>query len=315
MNFILITIQLFGFLLLIYIFFTTLFTVKQQSVAVIERFGRFQRLVNAGLNMKVPLIDRVAGRVNMRVQNLEVDIETKTQDNVFVHMRVNVQYLVMPEKVYDAFYKLNDVHTQISAFIFDVVRAQVPHLDLDEVFSKKDSISNAIKEELHESMSEYGYNIIKTLVTDIDPDDKVKISMNEINAATRLRMAASEKGEADKIIRVKAAEADAESKALQGKGIADQRKAIVEGLRESVEDFTDHVGDTSASEVLMLVLLTQYFDTLKEVAESSSNNTLLIPNNPGGMQNLADEIRNAMLMTDMVTNPNTDTSGATGKSA
>ncbi len=307
----LLIVQIVGFVLLIYLIVSLFFTVKQQSVAVIERFGRFQRLVQPGLNMKLPIIDRVAGRVNMRVQNLEVDIETKTQDNVFVHMRVNVQYLVMPEKVYDAFYKLNDVHTQISAFIFDVVRAQVPHLDLDEVFSKKDSISNAIKEELHDSMEEYGYNIIKTLVTDIDPDEKVKISMNEINAATRLRMAASEKGEADKIIRVKAAEADAESKALQGKGIADQRKAIVEGLRESVEEFTEHVGDTTASEVLMLVLLTQYFDTLKEVAEYSNTNTLMLPNNPGGMQNLADEIRNAMLMTDMVSK-NAEQPGSAG---
>lgn len=278
----------------------SLFVVKQQTIGIIERFGRFQRMATAGLNFKIPLVDRVAARVNMRVQQLDVSVETKTDDNVFVKINVSVQYAVRPDRVYEAFYKLNDVHAQITAYIFDVVRARVPSLGLDDVFSKKDEIAVAVREELQLTMSDFGYNIIKALVTDIDPDAKVKQAMNEINYALRMRQAAVEKGEADRILKVKAAEAEAESKALQGKGVADQRKFIIEGLRESVEEFRSTVEGANPQDVMMLVLMTQYFDTLKEVAEHSQTNTIMIPSTPGGLTTLADQIRDSLIVAGQV---------------
>ena len=222
-------------------------------------------------------------------------METKTQDNVFVHVVVSVQYFVLTEKVYDAFYKLDDPVNQIKAFVFDVVRARVPKIKLDDVFEKKDEIASAVKSELSQVMDDFGYGIVKTLVTDIDPDAKVKEAMNEINAAQRLRVAASEKGEADKIIQVKSAEADAEAKALSGKGIADQRRAIVEGLRESVNEFQRTIEGTSAADAMNLILMTQYFDTLKDLGNASKTNTILIPHSPGGLADLASQLRDSMI--------------------
>jgi regulator of protease activity HflC (stomatin/prohibitin superfamily) len=273
----------------------TFFTVEQQTAALIQRFGRFVRVARPGLNAKVPLIDTVAGRINLRVQQLDVKVETKTEDNVFVHVVVAVQFYVLPEKVYEAFYKLDNAAPQITAFVFDVVRARVPKIKLDDVFEKKDEIADVVKSELAHVMEEFGYGILKALVTDIDPDEKVKHSMNEINAAQRMRVAATEKGEADRILKVKAAQAEAESKALQGKGIADQRKAIVEGLRESVDEFKRGVPGATAQDVMNLVLMTQYFDTLKEIGASSQTNTILIPHSPGNLTDLAGEMRNAMI--------------------
>ncbi|MFO0954712.1 MAG: SPFH domain-containing protein [Isosphaeraceae bacterium] len=266
---------------LLFLLFTGMFTVNQQSAVVIQRFGRFKNVAMPGLNFKVPMVDTVAGRLNLRVSQLDVGVETKTEDNVFVRVVVAVQYYVLPDKVYDAFYKLADPSTQITAFVFDVVRARVPMVKLDEVFERKDEIANAVKSELTQVMDDFGYGIVKALVTDIDPDHKVKEAMNEINAAQRLRVAANEKGEADRILKVKAAEAEAQSKALQGKGIADQRKAIVDGLRESVDEFQRSVPGTSAQDVMNLVLMTQYFDTLKELGQASRTNTILIPHSPG----------------------------------
>jgi regulator of protease activity HflC (stomatin/prohibitin superfamily) len=208
---------------------------------------------------------------------------------------VSVQYFVQAEKAYEAFYKLNDAQKQITSFVFDVVRARVPKIKLDDVFDKKDEIADAVKNELSETMDDFGYGILKALVTDIDPDNKVKESMNEINAAQRLRVAATEKGEADRILKVKAAEAEAQSKALQGKGIADQRKAIVDGLKTSVSEFQDSVKGSSAQDVMQLVLMTQYFDTLKELGNASRTNTILIPHSPGTLTDLASQIRNAMI--------------------
>jgi regulator of protease activity HflC (stomatin/prohibitin superfamily) len=275
---------------------STFFMVQQRTAAIVQRFGKFAREAGPGLNTKIPfLIDKVVGRINLRVQQLDVKIDTKTEDNVFVQMVVSVQFYVLPEKVYDAFYKLDDARRQITPYVFDVVRAQVPKIKLDDVFEKKDDIANIVKAELAQVMEGFGYGILKALVTDIDPDPKVKQSMNEINAAQRMRVAATEKGEAERILKVKAAEGDAQSKALQGKGIAEQRKAIVEGLRDSVDEFQRSVPGTTAKDVMNLVLMTQYFDTLKEIGASSRTNTILIPHSPGHLASLSDQMRNAMI--------------------
>ncbi len=283
-----------------FIFFIILlgsfFVIKQQTVGIIERFGKFLRLAQPGLRFKIPIVDALVTRINMRVQQLDVVVETKTADDVFVHLKVSVQYFVIPEKVYDAYYKLTNVHQQVTSFVFDLVRARVPKLKLDDLFEKKDEIADAVRQELNQTMEAFGYDILKALVTDIDPDSKVKEAMNEINAATRLRMAASEKGEADRILKVKAAEAEAQSKALQGKGIADQRKAIIEGLRDSVEQFQAAVEGSSAKDVMTLVLMTQYFDTLQNIGEHSHTNTILMPHSPGGLTSIADQIRDAMVI-------------------
>ncbi len=276
----------------------TFFTVEQRSTAIVQRFGKFVREAGPGIRIKVPFIDRVVGRVNLRVQQLDVEIETKTEDNVFVRMVVAVQFFVLPEKTYDAFYKLDNAKRQITSFVFDVVRAQVPKIKLDDVFEKKDDIANIVKSELAQVMEGFGYGILKALVTDIDPDANVKVSMNEINAAQRMRVAATERGEADRILKVKAAEGDAQSKALQGRGIADQRQAIVAGLRDSVDEFRKSVPGTTAKDVMNLVLMTQYFDMLKEIGASSRTNAILIPHSPGNLSTLTEQMRNAMMEAD-----------------
>jgi regulator of protease activity HflC (stomatin/prohibitin superfamily) len=282
----------FAFLFLLSAFFV----IKQQTVGVIERWGKFHRMVSPGLHMRVPIMDKLVTRMNMRVQQLDVVVETKTSDDVFVHLKVSVQMFVIPDKVYDAYYKLTNVHQQVTSYVFDLVRARVPKMKLDDVFEKKDEIANAVKDELQQTMGAFGYDILNALITDIDPDAKVKEAMNEINAATRLRMAATEKGEAERILKVKAAEAEAQSKALQGKGIADQRKAIIEGLRDSVEQFQQAVQGSTAHDVMTLVLMTQYFDTLQALGEHGKTNTILIPHSPGGLTALADQIRDAMMV-------------------
>ena len=275
--------------------FSGLFTVEQQTSAVVERFGKFRRVAGPGLNLKVPFIERVAGRINLRVQQLDVTVETKTKDNVFVHIIVAVQYMVLPAKVFDAFYRLDQPTVQITAYVFDVVRARVPKMELDDVFERKDEVAIAVKEELSGEMETFGYIIVQALVTDIDPDKKVKESMNEINAAKRLREAAQERGEADKILKVKAAEAEAESKALQGRGIADQRRAIIDGLRESVDQFAQSISGTTPESIMQLVLMTQHYDTVKEIGASSRANTIFVPYTPGGMSDLAQQMRDALI--------------------
>jgi len=282
------------------ILLTGLFTVRQQTAAIVERFGKFNKISSAGLNFKVPLIDKIAGRVSLRVQQLDVRVETKTKDNVFVFVVVSVQYYVLPAKVIDAFYRLQNPQEQITAYVFDTVRARVPNVELDQLFETKDDIATAVKSELDSVMDDFGYGIVKALVTDIDPDAKVKISMNEINAAQRLREAAIQQAEADKIRVVKAAEGEAESKALQGQGIANQRKAIIEGLRESVESFSSSVDGVNSQDVMNLVMMTQYFDTLKELGLSGKNSTILIPHSPSGMADISEQMRNAMITADAV---------------
>ena len=279
---------------------TGLFTVKQQTIAIVERFGRFKKASRAGLNFKIPIIDQIAGRVNLRVQQLDVQVETKTKDNVFVFVIVSVQYFVPAEKAVDAFYKLQNPQEQITAYVFDTVRARVPAVNLDQLFEMKDDIATAVKAELDTVMDDFGYAIVKALVTDINPDEKVKVSMNEINAAQRLREAAIQQAEADKIRVVKAAEGEAESKALQGQGIANQRKAIIEGLKESVENFSSAVNGVNSQDVMNLVMMTQYFDTIKELGLSGKNSTILIPHGPGGMTDMSDQIRNAMITAEQV---------------
>ncbi len=279
---------------LIFLAFFTFFTVAQQTFKVVERFGKFNKICTPGLNIKIPFIDWVAGKDTFRIQQLDVPVETKTKDNVFVNVKVSVQYHIIKEKAYEAFYKLESPEPQITSYVFDVVRANVPTLDLDDVFEKKEEIASAIKRELKETMDDFGYLIVQALVTDIDPDAKVKESMNEINAQRRLRIAAAEKGEADKILRVKEAEAEAESKKLQGEGIAEQRKAIVDGLKDSVEAFSQAVEGSTAQDVMSLVLMTQYFDMLKDVGGSSQSNVIMIPSSPGGMDGISQEIIKAI---------------------
>ncbi len=278
------------------------FIVHQQSAAIVQSMGKFKRVAPAGFHTKIPFIEKVAGTVNLRVRQLDVRVETKTHDNVFVNVLVSVQYNVLKDKIKEAFYELDNPEQQITSFIFDVVRAQVPKIPLDDVFEKKDDIAVAVKSELAQVMDDFGYGIVKALVTDIDPDAKVKEAMNEINAATRMRVAATEKGEAEKILKVKAAEAEAESKALSGKGIADQRIAIVEGLQQSVDDFQKSIPGASAQDVMNLILMTQYFDTLKEIGASSVSNTILMPHSPGHLNDLAGQIRDAMIVANETTN-------------
>lgn len=286
--------------LIIIILANSLFTVKQQTAAAVERFGKFKRIASAGLNFKIPLIDHIAGKLSLRIQQLDVRVETKTKDNVFVFVVVSVQYYVLPEKVVDAFYKLQNAQEQITAFVFDTVRARVPTTTVDDLFEKKDDIAKAVKSELDTVMADFGYGIIKALVTDIDPDAKVKVSMNEINAAQRMREAAIQQAEADKIRVVKAAEGEAESKALQGEGIANQRRAIIEGLKDSVENFSSSVSGARAEDVMNLVLMTQYFDTIKDLGLSGNSNTILIPHSPAGMSDISEQMRTAIITAEQV---------------
>ena len=263
-----------GFLLL----FFTFFIVKQQSAAVVERFGKFVNVRQSGLQLKIPIIDNVAGRLSLRIQQLDVVVETKTKDDVFVKLKVSVQFKVIKEKVYDAFYKLDNPADQITSFIFDVVRAEVPKLILDDVFIKKDDIAIAVKSEIQEAMTEYGFQIIKTLVTDIDPDDQVKESMNRINASEREKAAAQLEGEAQKILIVEKAKAEAESNRLQGQGIADQRREIARGLEDSVKVLNGV--DINSQEASALIVVTQHYDTLQSVGAEANSNLILMPNSP-----------------------------------
>ena len=257
---------------------STFFTVRQQTAVSIERFGKFESIRHSGLQMKIPIIDKVAARISLKIQQLDVIVETKTLDDVFVKIKVSVQFVVIKEKVYDAIYKLEYPHDQITSYVFDVVRAEVPKMKLDDVFVKKDDIAIAVKREVQESMETYGYDIIKTLVTDIDPDAQVKAAMNRINAAEREKVAAQYEGDAQRILIVEKAKAEAESKRLQGQGIADQRREIARGLVESV-DVLQKVG-VSSQEASALIVVTQHYDTLQAVGQQTKSNLILLPNSP-----------------------------------
>ncbi|MFY9242322.1 MAG: SPFH domain-containing protein [Polaribacter sp.] len=275
--------------LILIIVFAAFFMVKQQTAAIIERFGKFHSIRQSGLHFKIPLIDKVAGRLSLKIQQLDVIVETKTLDDVFVKLKVSVQYKVITEKVYDAFYKLDYPHEQITSYVFDVVRAEVPKMKLDDVFVKKDDIALAVKAELNDAMADYGFDIIRTLVTDIDPDPQVKIAMNRINASEREKIAAQFEGDAQRILIVERAKAEAESKRLQGQGIADQRREIARGLEESVE-VLNKVGINS-QEASALIVVTQHYDTLQSIGQQTNSNLILLPNSPqAGSQMLNDMV-------------------------
>ena len=260
------------------ILFSSFFIVKQQTAVTIERFGKFHSIRGSGLHMKIPIVDRIAGRLSLKIQQLDVIVETKTLDDVFVKLKISVQYVVLKDKAYEAFYKLEYPHEQITSYVFDVVRAEVPKMKLDDVFVKKDDIAIAVKTELQEAMFDYGFDIIKTLVTDIDPDAQVKEAMNRINASEREKIAAQFEGDAARILIVEKAKAEAESKRLQGQGIADQRREIARGLEESVE-VLNKVGINS-QEASALIVVTQHYDTLQSIGEATNTNLILLPNSP-----------------------------------
>ena len=284
MNYFPLTIVFIVFLIL----FAALFTVKQQTAVIIERFGKFLSIRQSGLHFKIPLIDRIAGRISLKIQQLDVLIETKTKDDVFVKLKVSVQFKVIKLKAYDAFYKLDFPHDQITSYVFDVVRAEVPKMKLDGVFVKKDDIAIAVKTELNEAMMDYGYDIIKTLVTDIDPDSQVKEAMNRINASEREKIAAQFEGDAARILIVEKAKAEAESKRLQGQGIADQRREIARGLEESVE-VLNKVGINS-QEASALIVVTQHYDTLQSIGQQTNSNLILLPNSPQSGSNMLNDM-------------------------
>lgn len=264
--------------------------VTEATAVVIERLGKFNRIAGPGFGLIIPFIDRKAATINLRVQQLDVTVETKTLDNVFVNLQVSVQFKVGADQVKEAYYSMDNPRNQISSYVFDDVRAEVPKLELDDVFAKKEDIALAVQKNIHESMDDYGYSIIKALITDIDPDHKVKDAMNRINAAKRDREAALEEGEGKKIKIIKEAEAEAEAKRLSGEGIARQRLEIVRGFKESVEDFKKSLDSVTHEEIMQFVLMTQYFDTIKDIGANSKNSSILMPHSPGGMRDFQDQI-------------------------
>ncbi|XVE83835.1 hypothetical protein DITRI_Ditri16bG0119500 [Diplodiscus trichospermus] len=270
--------------------------VEQSTVAIKERFGKFDEVLQPGCHcLPWCLGSQLAGHLTVRLQQLDVRCETKTKDNVFVNVVASVQYRALAEKANDAFYKLSNPRTQIQAYVFDVIRASVPKLNLDDAFEQKNDIAKAVEVELEKAMSAYGYEIVQTLIVDIAPDEHVKRAMNQINAAARLRVAANEKAEAEKVIQIKRAEGEAESKYLSGVGVARQRQAIVDGLRDSVLGFSVHVPGTTAKDVLDMVLITQYFDTLKEIGAASKSSSVFIPHGPGAVRDIATQVRDGLL--------------------
>jgi regulator of protease activity HflC (stomatin/prohibitin superfamily) len=274
---------------------SSFFTVRTAEVAVVTRFGKFERVAEPGLNWKIPFFDSVAGTVSLRVNQITLTMETKTKDNVFVTIPISVQTRVRPEKVFDAYYKLSDPVAQIKSYVEQVILGHVPGMTLDDVFATQSSIALAVKQELDADMSLFGYEIVNVLVTDIVPDTKVKSAMNDINAAQREQVAATARGEAEKILVVKRAEAEAESKALQGQGVANERKAIVEGLQVSIEQFQKVVEGSSAHEVMQLVLVTQYFDTLRSIGDSDKTNTLFLSHSPSAVKDVSEQILESLL--------------------
>ena len=264
--------------------------IPERQSWVIQRLGKFNRIAQPGFKLRIPIIESVASKENLRIQQLDVDVETKTNDDVFVILKISVQYRIIGNKVYEAFYELDDPHGQIASYIFDEVRAEVPKLPLDDVFARKDDIAIAVRDNISAQMEQYGYKIVKTLITDINPDELVKASMNKINAATREKEAAIQEAEAEKIRIVKRAEAEADSKRLSGEGIAQQRLEIVRGFKESVEDFQKALQEVDPQEIMQFVLMTQYFDTLTAIGANENNNTVMVPHTPGGMKDFQQQI-------------------------
>ena len=285
---------LFSFLIILGILISMLYVVRQQSVAIVERFGRYQKIATSGIHMRLPFgIDKIAARIQLRLLQSEIVVETKTKDNVFVMMNVATQYRVNEQNVTDAYYKLMRPEAQIKSYIEDALRSSVPKLTLDELFEKKDEIALEVQHQVAEEMTTYGYIIVKTLITKVEPDAEVKQSMNEINAAQRKRVAAQELAEADKIKIVTAAEAEAEKDRLHGVGIAQQRKAIVDGLAESIAELKEANLGMSEEQIMSILLTNQYLDTLNTFA-AKGNQTLFLPNNPNGVDDIRTQILSAL---------------------
>ena len=277
-----------------------LYMVKQKNAVIIERLGKFNKVSKAGLHIKIPLIDSIAGKINLRVRELPVEVETKTKDDVFVKIVVSVQFYVIDtvDGIRDSFYELNNPEQQIQSYVFDSIRSEVPLMELDDVFAQKEKIAIAIKNELSDTMKQFGFDFIKALVTDIDPDAKVKQSMNEINAAKRMKEAAREEAAAAKIRVVAAAEADSESKRLAGEGIAKQRIAIANGLKESVEEvklaMEDHV---TSQDVMNMLFMTQHYETVSELSENNTS-TIFMPYSPDNVGDLQMQIQSSLIAVD-----------------
>ncbi|MCC9691582.1 SPFH domain-containing protein [Streptococcus agalactiae] len=280
--------------LVIVLLITSLYVVKQQTVAIIERFGKYQKTATSGIHIRVPLgIDKIAARVQLRLLQSEIIVETKTKDNVFVTLNIATQYRVNENNVTDAYYKLIKPEAQIKSYIEDALRSSVPKLTLDELFEKKDEIALEVQHQVAEEMSTYGYIIVKTLITKVEPDAEVKQSMNEINAAQRKRVAAQELANADKIKIVTAAEAEAEKDRLHGVGIAQQRKAIVDGLADSIQELKDANVTLTEEQIMSILLTNQYLDTLNTFA-INGNQTIFLPNNPEGVEDIRTQVLSAL---------------------
>ena len=288
-------------IIIIILLASSIVIIPQQRMGIVERLGKYNRILGPGLHFRIPIVERVAGKESIRIRQLDVPVETKTQDNVFVNLGVSVQFLAISDKIFDAFYKLTDVNSQITSYVYDVVRAEVPKKTLDKVFETKDELAQTIKEELSDSMDDFGYSIVKSLITDIDPDQNVKDAMNRINATARLRVAAENEAEAEKIRQVKSAEADAEAKKLQGKGVAEQRAAIIEGFKASIGDLKEVTGsDVKTQDVMNMVMMVQYFDALRDIGSTGENNAVLIPYGAGGSNEILQQMTQAMLASEQV---------------
>ncbi len=286
----------------LFLFIASFYTVKQKTAVIIERLGKFQKVAKAGFHFKFPIIDKIAGKVNLRVRELPVEVETKTKDDVFVRLIISVQYFVIdsPDGIKTSFYKFDHPEHQIQSYVFDSIRSEVPNLILDDVFSEKDKIARVVQHELAETMKEYGFNIIKALVTDIDPDSKVKHAMNEINAAKRLKEAAKEYAEAEKIKVVAAAQAEAESKKLQGEGIANQRIAIANGIKQSVQEVKGAMEEeVTGQQVMNMLFMTQHYDTISRLADQGVN-TIFVPYSPGTVADLQTQIQTSLISADLI---------------
>jgi regulator of protease activity HflC (stomatin/prohibitin superfamily) len=285
----------------IVLLFLSMKIIPQQQMGVVERLGKFSRVIGPGLHFLIPILERVAGKESIRIRQLDVPVETKTKDNVFVNLGVSVQFLAVSEKIFDAFYKLTDVELQITSYVYDVVRGEVPKKTLDEVFETKDDLAQIIKSDLSGSMDDFGFAIIKSLITDIDPAVNVKAAMNQINATARLRVAAENEAQADYIRQVKSAEAEAESKKLQGEGIAKQRAAIIEGFKASIGDLKEVTGsDVATQDVMNMVMMVQYFDALRDIGTSGHNNAVLIPYGAGGSNEIFQQMTQAMITSEQI---------------
>ncbi len=291
-----------GLLLLVVLgLFLSIKIIPQQQMGVVERLGKFNRVIGPGLHFLIPIFERVAGRESIRIRQLDVPVETKTKDNVFVNLGVSVQFLAVADKIFDAFYRLTDVNGQITSYVYDVVRGEVPKKTLDEVFETKDDLAQIIKSDLSESMDDFGFAIVKSLITDIDPALNVKSAMNQINATARLRVAAENEAQADYIRQVKSAEAEAEAKKLQGEGIAKQRAAIIEGFKSSIGDLKEVTGsEIETQDVMNMVMMVQYFDALRDIGTSGQNNAVLIPYGAGGANEIFQQMTQAMITSEQV---------------